>query len=295
MKTRSAWRILMVVGSSLVPGLLQGQAFSTAPLRELAAWENNPLPRDIPGMLRWFREHPGQLDQDQAFEAREQIYAILAADLRQRFTRNGDAGLPAADSATAQLLAEADRLGVYSAFPVASRLGYSRTGPRSQVPGVEFDLQLNGALFSLSAIQGRWTVQFPWYFMLWGVHRVEQGDVLPADVVSLSTLTAAHAGLQNGASQATILIVSSETDDAAAFLARWLATAGVTPRDTVPKVVPNALRSYARVDRPRELRTEMSVFKIPSGSMLIGYFGREGTFQANRQHYLDLLASLRVR
>lgn len=265
----------------------------TDPLRQPTAWPDNDLPRSVGPMGKLLdQKRRTGLDHGEREPLREQIYAIVTDVVRRQYASTGSAGVPSPDSTLASLFVEADRYGVVNASPIAHELGiHSR--PLS-TPAQEFALELTGDRFTLSSTLGRWRVRFPWYFMLWDAERVEQERTDTFDVVSLSTLTAANTPAVGGASQATILIVSGETDSIAAFTKRWLLTFGLYPSDSAPKAVPRALATYARFDRPRHMRMEVSVFKIPSGSLMVGYFGLEGTFEANRQAYLDLLGTLQV-
>ena len=281
---------ILLVGSTQ----LSAQAPTSDPLRQPTAWPDNDLPRSVGPMGKLLAQKLRTgVDHGENEPLREQIYAIVSDLARRQYASTGSTAIPAPDSALATLFVEADRYGVVSANPIAHVLGI-HSAPISP-PSHEFSLELTGDRFTLSATLGRWRVQFPWYFMLWNADRVMQERTDTFDVVSLSTLTAANAPAVGGASQATILIVSRETDSIAPFIRNWLYTFGVSAWDTVPKVVPQALRSYRHVDRPRHMEMEVSVFKIPSGSLMVGYFGLEGTFEANRQAYLDLLRSMQVR
>jgi hypothetical protein len=225
----------------------------------------------------------------------EQIYAIVADGVRRRFASNRSTGIPQPDSTLALLLWEADRFDVLSAGPVADRLGVHDHPRASTVDPNEFDLGLNGDYFALASVQGRWRIQFPWYFMLRSADRVTNGGEPPADVVSLSTLTAANSEVPGGGSQPSILIVAVQNDSLGSFWERWHATFGVYSVDSTAKAVPQAYRTYQRKDPARHMRAEANLFKTVSGWMIVGYFGAEGAFQADRQQYLDLVGTLQTQ
>jgi hypothetical protein len=90
-------------------------------------------------------------------------------------------------------------------------------------------------------------------------------------------------------------LVSTESTDLAKVAAFWLTRLGISPDDTIPRVVPQSTRSYQTYSTEERLGKELNAFHIPSGSLLAIYVGLQGTYETNRVGYLDLLRSLRVR
>jgi hypothetical protein len=283
--------VLLLVAAATRPAA--GQGFDTLPLTIPVAFPNDSLPHTISEFLVILKHWtPSTQAHDQLL--REHLYALIAQVAKERFIRTHATDLPTRDDTLGELFAWAHRLGVPGAIAVARALTPDITDS-TPLPTPTFDLVFAASSFSLVAQQGRWMAHFPYYFMIGMATRQHLNNGLDDDVATLSTLTAANALGVGGASQATILLASAQTKDAPTFTAFWLVQLGITLADTAPKLVPQAIRAFRAFDAAANLWKELVVLQIPSGSLIVAYVGLDGTYQANRPHFLDLLGSLRVR
>jgi hypothetical protein len=277
------------------PGAAAGQNFSSAPLSAPAAMPSDSLLSTPQAFLDWLRTHDSSAFSSHEQEIREHLYALIGEIARRRFALTHTIDLPMGDSTLAQLFTWADRFGVPGAGDVARAINPQGTGSVTPDPGNGFQLSFSGPGFSLATDHGKWMVRFPYFFMIGPTTRQHLANGMDNDVVTLSTLTAANSPPTGGASQATILILSGQTPDLPAYVAFWLRQLQISPADTTANPVPQATRSYRHFDASSQLWTELVALRIPSGSLVVVYVGLDGTYQANRPHFLDLLTSLRVR
>jgi hypothetical protein len=279
----------------IAPSVTRAQSFSPAPLSVPIAFPRDSLPVTAPAFMDWLTTHgPPGLPGD-AQQIREHVYALIAQIIKQRFASTHSLDLPTGDTTLTKLFLWGDRLGVPGAAEVARAIGGDSVAPVTPSPSRDLQLTLAGSMFSLVAVKGKWMVHFPYFFMVGTLARQKLNNGIENDIAMLSTLTAANSEPLGGASQATIIVVSAQTADLPSYVAFWLQQLQIAPSDTASNPVPRATRSYRIFDPVSRLWKEIVAFTIPSGSLIVAYIGLDGTYQANRPHFLDLLASLRVR
>jgi len=277
------------------PRVAHGQGFSPAPLLAPSAMPRDSMPDTPRAFFEWVQGQDSSTIAARGQQIREHLYALIALVVKQRFASTRATELPTGDTTLAQLFEWADGFGVLGAAEVARAIGvWSRPSVAPQL-SEGFQLSFTAPAFSLTADYGKWIVRFPYFFMVGTVTRQRLANGLESDVATLSTLTAANSTGIGGASQATILILSAQTSDLPSYVAFWLQQMQIAPTDTVANPIPNATRSYQHFDGRSRLWKEVVALKIPSGSLVVAYIGLDGTYQANRPHFLDLLSSLRVR
>jgi hypothetical protein len=277
------------------PGIANGQGFSTAPLLAPSAMPSDSMPGTPRAFFEWLRGQDSSTLAVHGQQIREHLYALIAVALKQRFAASRAAEVPTGDTTLAQLFEWADGFGVPGAAVVAQAIGARKGSSVTPHPADGFQLTFSAPMFSLATEHGKWMVRFPYFFMIGTVTRQRLANGIESDVASLSTLTAPNHAAIGGASQATILILSAQTSDLPSYVAFWLQRMQIAPTDTVANPVPQATRSYQHFDARSRLWKELVALKIPSGSLVVTYIGLDGTYQANRPHFLDLLTSLRVR
>ncbi len=277
------------------PGIANGQVFSTAPLLTPSVMPNDSMPGTSRAFLEWLRRADSSTVATRAQQIREHLYGLIAVALKQRFASTQASELPTGDTTLAQLFEWADRFSVPGAADVAQAIDARHRSAVTPRPSNGFQLSFSAPAFSLATEYGKWMVRFPYFFMIGAVTRQRLANGVENDVATLSTLTAPNNTTIGGASQATILILSARTSDLPSYVAFWLQQLQIPPTDTVANPIPQATRSYQHFDPDAGFWKELVALKIPSGSLVVAYIGLDGTYQANRPHFLDLLMSLRVR
>ncbi len=277
----------------LVHAPAHAQAYDARPLRSPAAYPSNRLPTEPAALVRWLEQNARTLPEEGIVAAREQIFAIVSADAKRR----ANAGTPVlpigTDTSIARLYEWAHHLGLPGARLVALRLGSApnATDPRSiDTPGftIAFD-----SLYTLTADADGWRVRFPHYFMIAVAQRQRMNDGLETSIAMLSTLFAKDSTRDPGASQATILLVSAPVP-APQLAASWLEQLGMGSGDTIPNHSPGAVRTYRARNAVSRMVRELVVMAPPGRAIVVAYIGLDGTFETNRPHFLNLLATLRV-
>ena len=280
--------------SSFGVGSADAQAYELRPLRAPTAFAVTSMPTEPGPFMSWLGTRANTLSEDGVSAAREQLFAIIAAAVKQRVRSGSPALAPSPDSLVAQLYEWGHRLGLPGARLVALRLGYS---PRPsdpaplETPGISIRFD---SMYTVVGEADGWMVRFPHYFMIGTASRQLLGNGAETGILVLSTLFAKDATARPGASQATIMLLSAGVP-APEMTAFWLQQLGMTPGDTVANTAHAAVRTYRARDSKTRMTKEMVVFAPAGRTILAVYAGNDGTYETNRPHFLDLLNSLRIR
>jgi hypothetical protein len=243
--------------------------------------------------MAWLAAQGDSLPDEAFVMAREQVFAIVSGDVKERVRLGTPLLSQTRDSSLALLFAWGHRLGLPGTRLVAQRLGFSPHPSDSRaIETAGFKIEFD-SLYTLVAEADGWMVRFPHYFMIGTASRQPLSDGRETSVAVLSTLFAKDSTERPGASQATILLVSAR-GSAADFAGFWLAQLGLSPSDTAVSASPSAVRTYRGRDGSSRMNKELVVFEPPGRAILAAYFGLDGTFETNYPHFLDLLRTLRI-
>ena len=160
------------------------------------------------------------------------------------------------------------------------------------VPG-SLSLELDGDTFELASGVGDWSVDFPFYFMVWNLEDFVAKNGMRTQLAGISTGAARHEGVE-GHSQATLLLMFSPGADHAAFSSYWTTQFGVA--DQLPPGTTDLAKRKARVlyNPATHLHTEAVLWQTPTGSFALTYSGIDGTYEWNRAHFVDFFRSVRT-
>ena len=277
--------ILTVSGTSA-----SAQKFSSDPLQNRIAHPKDSLPDTWPAFKVWLQQQSA-LSAEQLPGVRERLYAYISADARQRAASGRELIPVPGDSLLQDLFNWADRLGVPGSALVAQKLDGSRSDSAQTSPGftISFD-----SLYTLVAVEEGWRIRLPYYFMIGATTRQTLANGVETSVAIISTLFAQDSTEIPGASQATIFIVSALTSPAE-LTAFWLGQLSIQPTETMPTPTRSALRAYRARDAAIRMTKELVVFAPAGRTILFMYVGRDGTYEANRPHFIDVLNTLMVR
>ncbi|HEX3160287.1 MAG TPA: hypothetical protein VHQ45_17335 [Gemmatimonadaceae bacterium] len=252
------------------------------------------MPVHAAGFKAWLYS-ADSLSENELVAAREHLFAIISEDAKTRARAGRPPFPPEGDTALAGLFALGHELGLPGAGLVAAALDAGVAArPLAPIATPGFTLHFD-SLYTLTADANGWMIRFPHYFMIGTATRQRMANGSESSIAVLSTLFAKHATADAlGASQATVLIVSAPTP-AAELAAFWLAQVGLQPTETTSVPTPSALGAYRGLDAATGMVRELVVFAPAGRTVLFLYIGREGTHEANRPHFLNLLETLRVR
>lgn len=290
---------LKAIGATVLLALcgaqhVAAQAFDLRPLRAPTAFAATSMPTEAEPFMSWLSSQASALPEDGVFAAREQPFAIIAADAKRRVRSGAPTLPPSPDSLVAQLYEWGHRLGLPGSRLVAQRLGFAPSSgdPKPiETPGIRI---LFDSMYTVVGEADGWMVRFPHYFMIGTASRQLLGNGAETSVVVLSTLFAKDSTVRPGASQATIMLLSASVP-APEMTAFWLQQLGIAPSDTAVNTSRSAVRTYQARDAQARMSKEMVVFSPAGRTILAVYVGNDGTYETNRPHFLDLLNTLRIR
>jgi hypothetical protein len=243
----------------------------------------------------WLNANYESAPPDRRQALKEHLYSIIDSDIKQLHERQGVTYPSDSDIVLSGCYAWAARMGVYGANMVLDSLNPLKSQdatPPASLPE-SFTLILDGDLFVLSSSVDAWRVTFPYYFMLGDLRDVETTNGLRTQMAVVSTGFGRHVD-GKGYSQATIMLVFSPAGSASVFNEFWLEKFSLTKADRIAERVQH-MPAYRRYDVKSKMHTEVVFPKTGSGAMVIGYMGLDGTYQWNRPHFEDFLASLLLK
>ena len=113
------------------------------------------------------------------------------------------------------------------------------------------------------------------------------------EAIAISTGTAPDAA-PPGYSQATIGLVVVSEADREAFEADWAGRLRVDAGKKAEPVAGTKYDSRASYDARTRMHTELIIVQSAKGAAAVFYGGLDGTYQANRPHFVDFLKRLRL-
>ena len=277
-------RTLLALASLSVAPAAYGQRWNAAPLRTTTPIPHDGLPESRDAFVAWVDGNAGSLTSQNIQAVREHLYAYISQMAKARrgaFPAQGD-------TSAFTLFRVAARIGIAGADRVARAIAHdpSQLPPPAPIPGAT--LAFAPPLFHLSAEDGSWGVCFPYYFMVAPAGRQRPASGVTTDAVVLSTLFAAD-NSPMGSSQATIMLIAAPAADSAAHVNFWLKQLDVE-RAEAPREDPKGRWFQSAAGAP--VRSMVVVRRLPRAVVIVAYLGNSGTFEANRPHLFDVLATL---
>ena len=266
-----------------------GAQYTAAPFRVEAIEPARALVESV-GINNWLNQNYSRMDGRQVQGAREHLHALIDAQVKQTYAQRNVLMPPAPGGTLAMLYAWAGRLGVYGADLVyaAVKGTYPAPVPSSPRPPPGIDLSLIGESFLLSSAEGQWQVSVPFHFFVFTLQAGAAPGSSRTEAAVISTGTAPDAA-PPGYSQATIALVFVHGAIGAEFEREWAQRLQI-PMDSSP--IPIGLTRYqsrTAYDSTTRLHKELVYVPSKNGSFAIFYSGLDGTYQANRPHFLDFL------
>lgn len=261
---------------------VSAQPYSPEVLQRAPALPQDSLEFFISQLEPWLEDQREGISPEAAVALREPLYRVIQTLVQEESLDE------ASNHRVAMLFDWASSLGVFGAGLVAADLAPDEPSYRSRavLPEPPFTLTYERPLFTLTS-ENAWRIRFPFYFMPWAMGlSPEMGE---GEFVALSTL---HGPSEPQASQATILIVGVQGEDPSDLLELWRPRLGIPESancdadDWPIEGVGHACHSMERIN------VETGVVRSQWGSLLLVFSGLEGTFEANRSHFLALLAGL---
>ena len=255
-------------------------AARTLPASELASRQA--------GFLAWL-DSTTRLTPDDAQGAREYAYFLIGSIAQLHHARTGALFPPRDTMGLATLYDRASRLGEPGAALVANALRSPGAAPTKPIElmGGTLQLSFRAPEYTLTSSRG-WSIRFPYWMMIGAAQTGVPKNGLSTETVVLSTLFAADSSAR-GQSQATIIINAAAAKDSAQFVPFWVGMLGMSEGD---RVSGDSLVSYRQHDAEMHMYKEIAVRRRGDVVLVFAYAGLPGTFQANREEFIETVRSL---
>jgi len=250
---------------------------------------------DVTAFNNWLNSNYSKLNAETMKAPREQLYYLLCSYISAIYQRDKVILPKDHDLILAILFSWSERLGVFGGSLVYNKIKREDMKPMPELMKIpdSFELSITNDLYSLKAKTNAWSVTFPYYFMVGNMNVFQATNGMNTQLVSIST-GASKDNTKVGRSQGTLMLIYSPSNEFESFSKYWLSQFGISLESKVNSLEVKNLKSRAVFDKTSLLHKEVTLMPTENGSYAIAFLGMDGTYQANRQHYLDFLNQLQV-
>ena len=243
----------------------------------------------------WLNTNYSKLNAETMKGPREQLYYLLSSYISEIYKRDKVVLPKEHDLILETLFSWSERLGVYGGSLVYNKIKRENMKPMPELMKIpdSFSISLENDLYNLKSKTNSWSVKFPYYFMVSIMNDFQATNGMKTQLVSIST-GATKDNTKAGRSQATLMLIYSPSNKFKSFSKYWLGQFEIPLESKNNKLGVNNLKSKSIFDSTSLLRKEVTFISTVNGSYAVAYLGMDGTYQANRQHYLDFLNQLKV-
>ncbi len=241
----------------------------------------------------WLNENHEKLTSEQQTDVREFLYYLIDSHVKNIYAREGQI-LPKEPDLILQILFFwSERLGVYGGSSVFNKIRLPSEPEMSVLlqPPASIAIGMSGDLIRIESTSKKWGFNIPYYFMPYMVTEFTATNGTPTQFLAIST-GAARDESDSGRSQATLMLIFSPDVDFLEFKEFWTGQIGIPPDATKSELNFRELTASYYYDAATKIHTEAMIWQAGSGAFALTYGGVDGTYQWNRQHFLDFLASL---
>jgi hypothetical protein len=264
--------------------------YSTEPLRALL-FDEAQVAVETTALNNWLIANIKTLTYEQMKGPREYLYYLIDSRVKQQYATEKQVLPSKRDLILEMLFSWAEPLGVFGgsqAFNAVKDPALTAQEPTLKLPeGISLSLAKD--LFTIHSTSG-WTVSFPYYFMIGTVREFIATSGSRTQMVIVST-GAAKDKSKAGKSQATLMLVFSP-QKYQLFEKYWREQYGVGAEVTPQALGVSNLSSRHTVDAPMMLHKEFTSWSDSRGSFAVAYLGIEGTYEWNRQHFIDFVRAI---
>jgi hypothetical protein len=264
--------------------------YSTEPLRA-PLFDEAQIAVETTAINNWLIANIKSLTYEQAKGPREYLYYLIDSRVKQHYATEKQVLPTKHDLILEMLFSWAQPLGVVGgslAFNAVKDPASAAQDPAIKLPeGISLSLAKD--LFSMHSTSG-WTLSFPYYFMIGRVRDFTTTSGSRAQLVIVST-GAAKDKSKAGKSQATLMFMFSR-EKYESFERYWREQLGVGLDVTPTALGVRDLSSRHIVDAPMMLHKELTSWSDSAGSYAVAYLGIEGTYEWNRQHFIDFVRAI---
>ena len=238
----------------------------------------------------WLNSSHTELDASATKYYREHLYYLLSSYISELNRRDGVILPKESDLVLKTLFSWGERLGVYGAHLFYNKLKDTNARPMPELMKISDGIKISAEndMYKVQSKDGIWSVKFPYYFMISIMNEFTSTKGMATQLLMIFT-GAAKDSTEIGRSQSTLTFVHSPTLDTEEFTNYWL-TRNEISSEIKPKALGiNTLKSFYSYNEASQLHREITFLSSTKGSYMVSYFGMDGAFQINRQHFLDFL------
>lgn len=241
----------------------------------------------------WLIENHQQLDPDQEKGAREFLYYLIDSHVKGIYAREGQILPKEPDLILQTLFSWSERLGVYGGSYVFNKIRLPSEPEMSVLlhPPPSMAISMQGDLLRIESASKKWGFSVPYYFMPYRVTEFTATNGMPTQFLTISTGAATDSS-DDGRSQATLMLIYSPDVDYLEFREFWTEQIGIPTDATQSELDFEELTGKYYYDAATKIHTEALIWQSGPEAFALTYGGVDGTYQWNRQHFLDFLTSL---
>lgn len=243
----------------------------------------------------WLNGNADKLTDQKKTQMREHLYYLINSHIKHRQADNKALFPGSKDLILSMLFSWSDPLGVYGGSLVHNKMkmdGWEEQVPLNILPE-DWSLSLNDGLFNLASKQDGWNISYPYYFMLADIQNFKNAAGQKTGILSISTGSARHTD-SSSFSQATLMFLTSPDRTPKEFTDYWKQAFALPEKASNEVGIGQHSNSFYVFDEASRLHKELVTWTTPQGSFAVAYAGIDGTYQHNRQHFLDFLAAVQT-
>ena len=287
-------RMLLAVACIVALASSVALAFSDLPLKKAAIEPARVLVEAV-GINNWLTANYTRMDPGQTQGAREHLHALIDSRVKELYAKTGALLPKEPDPVLAMLYSWAGRLGVYGADTVyaALRGTYVVKPPPGPLPPEGLAVELRNDSLTIASSAGAWQASVPYHFFIFTLSSGVGSDSKRTEAAAISTGTAPDLA-RPGYSQATIAVVFTFGADIKSFEPEWGERMQIPLQGEPIPLGDTKYRSRTAYDERLRLHKEVVFIQSSKGVFAILYSGLDGTYQANRPHFLNFLETFKV-
>lgn len=247
------------------------------------------------GINNWLNQNYSRMTAVQAQGAREHLHALIDSRIKELYATNGVLVPKEPDHVLAMLFSWAGRLGVYGADAVYSavRGTYPVNPPPAPRPPDGLTIALQNDTLVISSSAGEWQAFVPYHFFIFRLGNARGPDSKRTELAIVSTGSAPDVA-PPGYSQATLAVFFTDGADMKTFEPEWAERLQMAMHNEPAPVGQTKYRSRKSYDDQTRLHKEVVFVPSRKGAFVILYSGLDGTYQANRPHFVSFLEAIKL-
>ena len=289
----SRFLVVLVLAASSLEGWTEEMpitGYSTAPIHS-PLFDEAQVVVEAVRINNWLNDNLQSLPPEDVKWPREHLFYLIDSRVKQIYAEQGHV-LPLEHDLVLELLFSwAEPLGVHGGSEIFNVIKAPSTPARvseSKLPeGIS--LALDKDLLRLKSSLG-WEVTFPYYFMFFDAKDFVAKNGPRTQLFIIST-GATRDVSPAGKSQATLMFLFTP-EEHEPFDRYWATMFGIGPETPAKALGVRKLSSRHAFDVSTKLHKEFTSWSGPAGAYAVAYMGIEGTFEWNRQHFIDFLGAV---